>query len=48
MSLPVSYASGKLELIEVTENHTHFLVRTHPDDRERAKSIPDRQWDGDL
>lgn len=47
MSLPVSHSSGKLEPIKVTEDDTHFLVRIHSDNRERTKSIPNRQWDGD-
>ncbi|MGG6270825.1 hypothetical protein ACQ4M3_40555 [Leptolyngbya sp. AN03gr2] len=47
MSLPVSDSSGKREPIEVTKNDTHFLVRIHLDNRERAKSIPSWRWDGD-
>jgi hypothetical protein len=37
---------GKLGPIEVLEDNTHFLVKIHPGNRERAKKIPGRQWDG--
>jgi len=32
--------------IRVTEDDSHFLVEIHPDDRDRAKIIPGRRWDG--
>lgn len=32
--------------IRVTEDDKHFLVEIHPNDRDRAKMIPGRQWDG--
>jgi hypothetical protein len=32
--------------IRVTEDDSHFLVAIHPNDRDRAKMIPGRQWDG--
>ena len=32
--------------IRVTEDDSHFLVEIHPNDRDRAKMIPGRQWDG--
>jgi hypothetical protein len=32
---------------EVFEDDTHFLVRIHPENRDRAKKIVGRQWDGD-
>lgn len=32
--------------IQVFEDDQHFLVRIHPDLRERAKQIQGRQWDG--
>lgn len=32
---------------EVFEDDTHFLVRIHPENRDRAKKIIGRQWDGD-
>lgn len=47
MSMPVNVNPGKLGPIEVTEDETHFLVRIHPENRDRAKRIPERQWDGE-
>lgn len=47
MSMPFSFNSGKLGPIEVFEDDTHFLVRIHPENRDRAKKIIGRQWDGD-
>ncbi|BAZ06300.1 hypothetical protein [Calothrix sp. NIES-3974] len=38
--------NGKHGPIEVFEDNTHFLVRIHPQDRNRAKKIVGRQWDG--
>jgi len=32
--------------IRVTEDQKNFLVEIHPNDRDRAKMIPGRQWDG--
>jgi hypothetical protein len=42
----ISFNPGKLGPIEVSEDNTHFLVQIHPGNRERAKKIPGRQWDG--
>ncbi|KAM3109465.1 hypothetical protein [Phormidesmis sp. 146-33] len=47
MSLPVNANPGNLRPVEVLEDDTHFLVRIHPEDRDRAKKIVGRQWDGD-
>jgi hypothetical protein len=47
MTMPFSFNSGKLGPIEVFEDDTHFLVRIHPENRDRAKKIVGRQWDGD-
>lgn len=46
MSLPLNVNSKKHGPIEVTEDATHFLVRIHYEDRDRAKQIVGRQWDG--
>lgn len=43
MSMPFN---TKLAAIEVFEDDTHFLVRIHPENRDRAKKIVGRQWDG--
>ncbi|WP_414623068.1 hypothetical protein [Calothrix sp. CCY 0018] len=45
--MPLSLNPGKLGQIEVFEDDTHFLVRIHPGNRDRAKKIVGRQWDGD-
>jgi hypothetical protein len=37
----------KLGPIVVIEDATHFIVRIHPENRDRAKKISGRQWDGD-
>ncbi|RUT09512.1 hypothetical protein DSM106972_000060 [Dulcicalothrix desertica PCC 7102] len=42
----LSFNPGKLGPIKVSEDNTHFLVQIHPGNRERAKKIPGRQWDG--
>lgn len=47
MSMPFNTNSNKLGPIEVFEDNTHFLVRIHPQNRDRAKKIVGRQWDGD-
>lgn len=47
MSMPISFNPQKLGSIEVFEDDTHFLVRIHPENRDRAKKIDGRQWDGD-
>jgi hypothetical protein len=47
MSMPFNNNPGRLGLIEVSEDDTHFLVRIHPENRDRAKRINGRQWDGD-
>jgi hypothetical protein len=46
VSLPLNTNPGKLGLIEVFEDDEHFLVRIHPGNRDRAKKISRRQWDG--
>ena len=46
MSIPFNSNPNKRGPIEVFEDDTHFLVRIHPEDRERAKQIPGKQWDG--
>lgn len=46
MSMLLSTNLGKFGLIEVSEDDTHFLVRIHPGNRDRAKKISGRQWDG--
>lgn len=46
MSMPLSTNPEKFGQIEVSEDDTHFLVRIHPGNRERAKKIFGRQWDG--
>lgn len=43
MSLPATSTHGP---IRVKEDTTHFLVEIHPKDRDRAKLIPGRRWDG--
>ena len=45
--MPFSANPGKFGSIEVFEDDTHFLVRIHPENRDRAKKIVGRQWDGD-
>lgn len=47
MSMPFNTNPGKCGTIEVSEDNTHFLVRIHPANRDRAKKIAGRQWDGD-
>ena len=47
MTMPSSVNFGKQGPIELSEDDTHFLVRIHPEDRDRAKKIIGRQWDGD-
>lgn len=47
MSMPISFNPQKLGPIEVFEDDTHFLVRIHPENRDRAKKIAGRQWDGE-
>ncbi len=42
----ITFHPGKLGRIEVSEDDTHFLVQIHPGNRERAKKIAGRQWDG--
>lgn len=46
MSMPLSTNPEKFGPIEVSEDDTHFLVRIHPSNRDRAKKIFGRQWDG--
>jgi hypothetical protein len=47
MSMPINFNPQKLGPIEVFEDDTHFLVCIHPENRDRAKKIAGRQWDGD-
>ena len=47
MTMPSSVNFGKLGPIELSEDDTHFLVRVHPENRDRAKKIIGRQWDGE-
>jgi hypothetical protein len=47
MTMPSSVNFKKLGPIELSEDNTHFLVRIHPENRDRAKKIVGRQWDGD-
>ncbi len=42
-----SINSRKLGSLEVFEDDKHFLIRIHPENRDRAKKIVGRQWDGD-
>ncbi len=44
MSMPFN---TKLAPIEVFEDDKHFLIRIHAGNRDRAKKIIGRQWDGD-
>ena len=45
-SFPPNYSkSGPIEVFQ--HDDANYLVRIHPEDRERAKSIPGRQWDGE-
>lgn len=46
MIMPISFNPQKLGPIEIFEDDTHFLVRIHPENRDRAKKIAGRQWDG--
>ncbi|MEA5571921.1 hypothetical protein [Calothrix sp. UHCC 0171] len=45
--MPFNTKPDNLAPIEVFEDETHFLVRIHPENRDRAKKIVGRQWDGD-
>ncbi len=44
--MPFKTNLGQHSPIEVFEDDTHLLVRIHPENRDRAKKIPGRQWDG--
>lgn len=46
MTMPVTINGQKLGPIEVFQDDEHFLVRIHPENRDRAKKINGRQWDG--
>ena len=46
MSMLLSTNPENFGPIEVSEDDTHFLVRIHPGNRDRAKKISGRQWDG--
>lgn len=46
MSMLLSTNPEKFGHIEVSEDDTPFLVRIHPGNRDRAKKIFGRQWDG--
>lgn len=47
MTMPFTTNAQKFGPIEVTQDNNHFLVRIHPDNRDRAKKIAGRQWDGE-
>ena len=47
MGMPFNVHPDKIGSIEVFEDDMHFLVRIHPENRDRAKKIVGRQWDGD-
>ena len=40
--------SNKAGTIEVFENESNYLVRIHPKNKERAKKIDERYWDGSF
>jgi len=44
--MPITSGHQKNGPIEVVQDNEHFLVRIHPEDRDRAKRIAGRQWDG--
>ncbi len=44
--MPYSSSYEKFGPIQVSESDEHFLVHIHPENRDRAKRIPGRQWDG--
>lgn len=46
MTLPIDLESTNFGPIRVTEDEQHFVVQIHPQQRERAKKILSRQWDG--
>ena len=46
MSMPFNTNPEKIGPIKVYEDDTHFLVHIHPGNRDRAKKIDGRQWDG--
>ena len=46
MSMPFNSNPNKRGPIEVFEDDTHFLVRIHPENRDRAKKIEGYQWYG--
>jgi hypothetical protein len=47
MTMPFTANLQKFGPIEVIEDNDHFLVRIHPENRDRAKKIAHRQWDGE-
>lgn len=46
MSMPFNINPNKRGPIVVSQDDTHFIVQIHPENRDRAKKIPGRQWDG--
>lgn len=47
MTMPYTTSRQKRGPIEVLQDDNHFLVRIHPENRDRAKKIAGRQWDGE-
>ncbi|MDL1962432.1 MAG: hypothetical protein LWX01_12205 [Deltaproteobacteria bacterium] len=45
--MPFTTNRQKLGPIEVLQDNNHFLVHIHPENRDRAKKIAGRQWDGE-
>ncbi|MBU4231354.1 MAG: hypothetical protein KJ822_07125 [Proteobacteria bacterium] len=46
MTMPFTTNAQKFGPIEISQDDNHFLVRIHPENRDRAKKIAGRQWDG--
>jgi hypothetical protein len=46
MTMPFTTNAQKFGPIEISQDDNHFLVRIHPENRDRAKNIAGRQWDG--
>lgn len=46
MTLPIDPTSANFGPVRVTEDEQHFIVQIHPEQRDRAKKILGRQWDG--
>lgn len=47
MTMPFTTNPQKFGPIEISQDNNHFLVRIHPENRDRAKKIAGRQWDGE-